>query len=101
MTDCNWPEGVCQCRKKELSKPDYAGRVWMHCEEGLNFSKASMSRFVMFCLANNVEIGEIHPFTTSPRSQVLASVRIHPSLFEAFEKETGGKLHKPPTIKLS
>jgi len=102
MSDCKWPESVCKCWEKDQSKPDLYGREWMHCEEGLSFSKASMSRFIMFCLANNVEIGTLHLFNRNyPRCQVSAAIRIHPSLFEAFEKETGGKLRKPPVINLN
>ena len=102
MSDCKWPEGTCACYAQEAVKPDYAGRVWMHCEEGLNLSKASMTRFVMFCLTNNVEIRTIHPFNYHfPRSQVSASVRIHPDLFSTFEAETGGKLREPPRISLN
>lgn len=102
MSDCNWPNGTCKCWEKDQSKPDLYGREWMHCEEGLSFSKASMSRFIMFCLANNVEIGDLHPFNRNyPRCQVSAAIRIHPSLFEAFEKETSGKLRKPPIINLN
>jgi hypothetical protein len=74
----------------------------MHCEEGLSMSKASMTRFVMFCLTNNVKIGEIHPFNYRYRnSQVSASVRIRPDQFKDFEAETGGKLRKPPKISLN
>lgn len=63
---------------------------------------ASMTRFIMFCLANNVEIGTLKPFNRKyPRCQVSASIRIHPSLFEAFEKETGGTLRDPTVIKLN
>lgn len=102
MTDCKWPKGTCACYAQEAVKPDYAGRVWMHCEEGLNLSKASMSRFVMFCLTNNIEIGALHPFNYRySRSQVSASVRIHPDLFASFEAETGGKLRTPPRISLN
>lgn len=100
--DCTWPNGTCACYAEQAVKPDYAGRVWMHCDEGLNLSKASMSRFVMFCLCNKVEIGSIHPFNASyPRSQVSAAVRIHPDQIEAFEAETGGKLRKPPRVSLN
>ena len=74
----------------------------MHCEEGLTLSKASMTRFVMFCLTNKIEIGQIHPFNANFRnSQVIASVRIRPEQFAAFEAETGGKLRKPPTLSLN
>ncbi|MBB95601.1 MAG: hypothetical protein CML68_13550 [Rhodobacteraceae bacterium] len=87
---------------QEEKPEDYAGRAWMHCEEGLNFSKASMSRFMMFCLGNNVEIGSVYAFNAEfPRCQVLASIRLRPDQFEAFERETGGKLRKPRRVKLN
>jgi hypothetical protein len=74
----------------------------MHCEEGLSMTKASMSRFVMFCLRNRIEIGTIHPFDPNyERSQVSASVRLKPEQFTAFEAETGGKLRAPPRISLN
>lgn len=102
MSDCKWPLGTCACYMESVEKADPAGRVWMHCEKGLNLSKASMSRFVMFCLTNGVEIGGIYPFNREfPRSQVLASVRIHPDLCARFEEETGGKLRAPPRISLN
>jgi hypothetical protein len=102
MTGCKWPEGHCACYAQEAVKPDYAGRVWMHCEEGLSMTKASMSRFVMFCLRNRIEIGTIHPFNSNyERSQVSASVRLKPEQFKAFEDETGGKLRAPPRISLN
>ena len=101
MSECKWPNGTCACYAREAVKPDYAGRVWMHCEEGLSMTKASMSRFVVFCLRNGIEIGTIHPFNRSyERSQVSASVRLKPEQFAAFEAETGGKLSKPPRISL-
>lgn len=104
MTEpCTWPSGACACMMAQEAKPDdYAGRVWMHCEEGLNFSKASMSRFVMFCLGNNVEIGSIHPFDARyPRCQVSAAIRLRPDQFAAFEADTGGTLRKPPRVNLN
>jgi hypothetical protein len=103
MTDCNWPEsGPCACYMANAEKADPYGRVWMHCEEGLSLSKASMSRFIMFCLLNNVDIGSIHPFNYRYRnSQVSAAVRMKPEQFEAFEAETHGKLRKPPRIVLN
>lgn len=103
MSDpCNWPGGACACYSAAVEKPDPHGRVWMHCEEGLSLSKASMTRFVMFCLTNHIKIGDIYPFNYRYKnSQVSASVQIHPCLFEAFEKETGGKLKKPPRISLN
>lgn len=74
----------------------------MHCEEGLSLTKASMARFMMFCLKNNVEIGNVYPF--NPRyhgSAVLASVRLRPDQIKAFEAETGGKLRRPPRPSLN
>lgn len=99
---CHWPEGYCQCWAEGQSKPDPFGRVWMHCEEGLAMNKASMSRFMMFCLWHNVEIGSISAFNPRYRnSVVLASVRIRPEHIAAFQKETGGVLRKPPRIVLN
>jgi hypothetical protein len=100
---CNWPEsGPCACYMATANKPDPHGRVWMHCEQGLSLSKASMSRFVMFCLLNDIEIGSIYPFNYHYRnSQVSASVLMKPEQFEAFEAETHGKLRKPPRIVLN
>ena len=99
---CSWPNGTCACYAEQAVKPDHAGRVWMHCDQGLNLSKASMSRFIMFCLNHGVEVGSLHPFNRRfPRSQVSASVRIHPDLFAAFERDTGGELRKPPKISLN
>lgn len=101
-TPCECPNGTCACYTATRQKLDPAGRVWMHCESGLTLSKASMSRFVMFCLTNNVEIGSIHPFNYRYKhSQVSAAVRLKPEQFEAFEAETKGKLRKPPTISLN
>lgn len=74
----------------------------MHCEEGLAFSKASMSRFMMFCLGNNVEIGSVHAFNANfAGCQVSATVRLRPDQFQSFEAATLGKLRKPPVIKLN
>ena len=100
---CTWPDGACACYLAEERKPeDHAGRVWMHCEEGLSMTKASMARFMMFCLANNIEFGSIYAFSPSYRgSSVMASIRLRPDQFEAFEAETGGKLRKPPRIKVN
>lgn len=98
---CNWPTSPCACYAQSMTKPDPYGRVWMHCEEGLSLSKASMARFVMFCLTNNVVIGDIYPFNYRYRnSQVSASVRIKPEQFAAFEAETGGKLRDPPKLSV-
>lgn len=103
MTEpCTWPEGYCQCWAAEQSKPDPFGRVWMHCESGLNMSNASLARLLKFCLANNVKIGSIDAFQPKySRSAVCASVRLRPEQFEAFERDTGGKLREPPKIKLN
>ena len=82
--------------------PDMQGRVWMHCESGLSMTKASMTRFIMFVLKNRVEIGNLYAFDPRyERSLVLASVRLRPDQFEAFEKETGGKLRKPVQVHLN
>jgi len=98
MPMCTWPSGNCECRAAEVEDPeDYAGRVWMHCEEGLSFSKASMARFMMFCLANKVVIGSVDAFNPKfANCQVLAAVRLRPDQFAAFETATRGKLRKPP-----
>ena len=98
---CNWPNSPCKCAEQENDKADPYGRVWMHCEEGLSLTKASMSRFVMFCLENNIEIGSIWPFNYKHKGcQVCVAVRIHPSQFPEFEQVTKGKLRKPATIKV-
>ena len=102
MTHCTWPEGACECWAAEQGKPDHSGREWMHCEEGLALNKASLARFMLFCLSNNVEIGSVHAFNPRYRnSLVLASVRLHPDQFKRFEAETGGRLRTPPKIKLN
>lgn len=99
---CTWPNGACASYQKEHMTADPWGRVWMHCDQGLNLSKASMARFMMFCLTSNVEFGSIRAFAPEyPRCQVSAAIRIHPSLIAEFEKQTGGKLHEPPKIKLN
>lgn len=102
MATCAWPNGYCQCWAAEQAKPDPFGRVWMHCEEGLTMSNASLARFMSFCLKNNVELGSVSAFQPSyPRSSVNAAVRLKPDQFAAFERETGGKLRKPPKINLN
>ena len=102
MSDCKWPEGTCACYAANAMKPDPHGRVWMHCEEGLSLSKASMTRFVMHCLTNHIEIGQIHPFNYHyHNSQVSASVRLKPEQFAEFETVTRGKLRRPPTMSLN
>ena len=99
---CAWPNGTCACYAENVQKPDPYGRVWMHCEQGLSLSKASMSRFVMYCLTNNIEIGDIYVFDYRFRnSQVSVSVRLQPEKFEEFERETKGKLRKPPVMSLN
>lgn len=100
---CEWPQGVCACwEQQQAVQKDHDGRVWMHCEEGLTLTNASMARFMMFCLTENIEIGEVYPFNRKyPRSLVLATVRLREDQFEAFEAKTGGKLRKPPVIQLS
>lgn len=65
-------------------------------------TKASMARFMMFCLKNHVEIGEIYAFNPNYHGcQVIASVRLKPDQFEAFEKETKAKLSLPPRVVLN
>lgn len=81
---------------------DFYGRVWRNCESGLSLTKASMGRFIMFVLRNNVEIGDLYVFDPKFHgSRVLASLRLRPDQFEAFEQETGGKLRKPAKIDLN
>jgi len=102
MSDCSWPKGECKCAEKQQSTPDPWGRVWMHCESGLTYSKASMARFMIFCLGNNVEIGGIDAFNPKYKNcQVSAAIRLKPDQFTEFEKETGGKLREPPVLKLN
>lgn len=65
-------------------------------------TKASMARFMIYCLKNSVEIGEVYAF--NPRyhgSMVIASIRLRPDQFDDFERETGGKLAPPPHIVLN
>lgn len=102
MSECNWPNEVCKCWEAEQSKPDVYGRIYMHCYEGLSFTKVSMTKFIMFCLANNVEMTSVHPFNRKYQGcQISAVVKLHPTLIQSFEKETGGKLVDPPEIKLN
>lgn len=99
---CKWPNGTCACYAEQQEKPDPLGRVWMHCESGLTFSKASMARFMIFCLGNDVEIGSVHAFNSRYRNcQVLAVIRLKPEQFDEFENKTGGKLRKPPIARLN
>lgn len=102
MSECAWPSGVCQCWAAEQEKPDPYGRVWMHCESGLTFTKASVARFVMFCLTENIEIGAIRPFNAKfPGCLLMATVRIKSDQVCAFEAATGGKLRLPPKININ
>ncbi len=81
---------------------DHYRRVVRHCESGLSLTKASMTRFVMHCLENNIEICQIWPF--NPRfkgSLVCAVVKLRPDQIEAFEAATGGKLRMPPRVHLN
>lgn len=82
--------------------PDIHGRVPMVCESGLAMTKASMARLMMFILRNNIELLQIHAFNPNFHGcQVSAAMRIRPDQIIAFERETGGKLQPPPTIKLN
>lgn len=102
MMACNWPEGTCACYLKTSAESDPYGREWMHCEQGLTMTKASMARFMMFCLQHSVEIGSVSAFRPDIRgASVYASIRIHPDIISDFETATGGKLKRPPVIKLS
>ena len=98
---CGSPLDKCLCLPPG-SISDAFGRVWRVSERGLSMTKASMARFMLFCLANNVEIGSVHAFNPKYRgSQVSASVRLRPDQFEAFERETGGALQRPARIVLN
>ena len=82
--------------------PDVYGRVPKVCESGLAMTKASMTRFVMFCLENGVEILSIHPFNRRFKGcHVSAAVRIKPEMVAEFEAATGGKLRDPATLNLN
>lgn len=81
---------------------NYKGRVWMHCESGLKLNKASMARFMMYVLKNDVEIGDIYAFNRNhSNSEVICSVRLREDQFMEFEQQTGGKLRYPPKIILA
>ena len=102
MTNCNWPDGTCACYAQEQEKPDVFGRVWMHCDSGLNMSKKSTLSLIQFILKNRLEVGSFYALRPSfSRSQVCVSVKIHPDLIPDFERETGGNLSKPPKLKLN
>lgn len=99
---CEWPVSACECWLLAQEKGDHYGRIWMHCDEGLSYSKVSMTRFVMFCLGNNIEIGDLYAFNPKfPMCQVSAAVKLRPDQFDAFEKETKGKLRKPPVVSFN
>ncbi|MEO9521684.1 MAG: hypothetical protein ABJC88_16905 [Parasphingorhabdus sp.] len=99
---CNWPDGNCACAAEQAEKPDFYGRVWMQCQEGLNMNKASMARFMMFCLANNIEIGSVYAFAPRYKNcSVVAAIRLKEGQFKEFTEATGGKLSKPVTVKLN
>ena len=99
---CRWPAGHCQCAAQVQSRPDPFGRVAMHCETGLALNKASMSRFMLFCLSNNVEVYQISAFNPRYRnSLVTAALKIRPDQVAEFEFATGGKLRLPPKIKVN
>lgn len=103
MSDaCTWPEGTCKCWKQTQAKPDPYGRVAMHCEEGLALNKASMARFMTFCLSHNVEIYQVYAFNPRYRnSAVIAAIKIRPDQIKAFEAETGGKLRLPAKLSVN
>lgn len=91
----------CKCQEPGTT-PDMYGRVWRHCEDGLSMTKASMARFMMFCLENNIQIGDVYAFNPRYRGcQVIASVRIKPDQIDAFERETRGILRNPPRLVLN
>lgn len=99
--ECYKETDECTCPEPG-SEADHYGRVWRHCEQGLTMTKASMARFMMFCLSNNVQIGDVYAFNANYKgSQVLASIRLKPEQIEAFEAETGGKLRRPPRLVLN
>lgn len=82
--------------------PDYKGRIPMVCESGLSLTKASMTRFIMHVLMNDIKLHDLHPMNRHYHgSHVGASVRIRPDQIAAFEAETGGKLREPATICLN
>lgn len=95
------PTGPETTLKPDMA-PDLYGRVPMVCERGLALTKASMARLMMFILQNHIELLQIHAFNPNFHGcQVSAAVRIRPDQIPAFEAGTGGKLTKPPTIKLN
>lgn len=98
---CGKETHYCACPEPGTEKDMY-GRVWRHCEEGLSMTNASMARFMMFCLRNSVEIGDVYAFNPKhERCLVICSIRIRPEQIPAFESETGGRLRRPPRIVLN
>jgi hypothetical protein len=84
------------------NEKDYLGRTWMHCESGLYLSKVCMGRFLVYCLENNILIGDIWALNPEyKRSLVCVAVCLRPEQIEDFTKVTGGKLRKPAVIKLN
>jgi hypothetical protein len=82
--------------------PDAFGRIIMHCEQGLSLTKASMTRFIMHCLQNDIEILQTWAFNKNFRgSLVCVVVRIRPDQVEEFEIKTGGKLRLPVQVHIN
>lgn len=89
-------------KEKDYPEKDYLGRVWMHCDSGLSLTKASMARFMIYCLKNNILIGDIYALNPKyERSLVCAAVCLRPEHIEEFTRETGGVLTEPAVFKLN
>lgn len=89
-------------QEKDYLEKDYLGRVWMHCESGLSLTKASMARFMIYCLKKNIKIGDIYALNPNyERSLVCAAVCLRPEQIEEFTRETGGVLREPAVFKLN
>jgi hypothetical protein len=87
---------------QNMRAPDVYGRVWRACESGLALNKACMSRFIMFVLENRIEVTALSAFDPKFRNSLVeCMVRIKPEQFEAFERETGGKLRELPKLNLN
>jgi hypothetical protein len=56
-----------------------------------------MARFMVYCLKNNVEIGDIYAFAAPGHrnSTVVVTVRLLPEQALDFEVLTGGTLREP------